>query len=213
MIRVLITDDHPVFRRGLAGVLDEEDDIEVVGEAVDGQAAVDLARRLRPDVVLMDLSMSGMGGVEATGKLLAEHEEVAVLVLTMSADDESVHAALRAGARGYLVKGSPGDRIVAAVRAIAAGDTVLSADVAGSILGRLTEDRGTGRSGAFPGLTEREEQVLDLIARGWSNTEITRHLVVSEKTVRNHVSNVFAKLGVRDRAPAIVRAREAGPGG
>ncbi len=212
MIRVLITDDHPVFRRGLGGVLDEAGDIEVVGQADDGDTAVALARDVRPDVVLMDLHMSGTGGIEATRRLLAELPDTRVLVLTMSADDESVQAALRAGARGYLVKGTSGERIVAAVRAVAGGDAVFGADIVVGVLGRLTTQTGRPRGGVFPVLTEREEEVLELIARGWSNRDIARHLVVSDKTVRNHVSNVFAKLDVPDRARAIVVAREAGLG-
>jgi DNA-binding NarL/FixJ family response regulator len=212
MIRTVIVDDHPVFRRGLAGVLDETDDIEVVGEAVDGSAVVDLVQRTDAQVVLMDLHMDGTGGVEATARLRSCCPDVAVLVLTMSVDAESLHAALGAGARGYLVKGATGDRIVGAVRAVAAGDTVFGSDVADRLLNRLTQGTSRRSRAAFPALTEREEEVLDLIARGWSNAEISRHLVVSEKTVRNHVSNVFAKLDVPNRARAIVVAREAGLG-
>ncbi|WP_214107521.1 response regulator [Acrocarpospora catenulata] len=210
MIRVLVADDHPVYRRGLVGVLAEEGDVEVVGEAADGDAALRLAAELRPDVVLMDLHMPGVNGVEATRRLAPECR---VLVLTMFDDDESVLAATRAGARGYLVKGASGERIMSAVRAVAAGDAVFGADVAGRVLDVLAADRRGARAGRpFPALTDREREVLDLIAAGRSNPEIARRLFLSDKTVRNHVSAIFAKLQVADRAQAIVRAREAGLG-
>jgi DNA-binding NarL/FixJ family response regulator len=210
MIRVVIADDHPVYRSGLAGVLADADDIDVVGEAADGVAALALAAELQPDVVLMDLHMPGVTGVEATRQLAGK---TSVLVLTMFDDDESVLAAMRAGARGYLVKGAAGDRIVGAVRAVAAGEAVFGADVAGRVLGVFADDRRASRAAQpFPTLTDREREILGMIASGWSNADIARRLVLSDKTVRNHVSNVFAKLQVADRAQAIVRAREAGLG-
>ncbi|HEX7745003.1 MAG TPA: response regulator transcription factor [Micromonosporaceae bacterium] len=213
MIRVLIADDHPIFRAGLAGVLDEAPDIEVVAGAEDGAEVLDLAVRLRPDVVLMDLHMPGVTGVEATRQLAATAPEVAVLVLTMFDDDESVVAALRAGARGYLVKGAGGDRIVGAIRAVAAGDAVFGADVAAGVLRVLAAGRRGDRPGRpFPALTDREREILDLVAAGLGNREIAGRLTLSDKTVRNHVSNIFTKLRVADRAQAIVRARQAGMG-
>ena len=212
MIRVLVADDHPVFRRGLAGVLAEADDVTVVGEAADGSEAIALAAESGPDVILMDLNMEGMGGVEATKLILEASPQTAVLVLTMYGDRDSVSAALRAGARGYLVKGASGDRILHAVRAVADGEAVFGAGVAADVLGRLVDDPRTARGGPFPTLTERELEVLGLIAQGRSNAEIARTLVLSDKTVRNHVSNIFAKLGVPDRSQAIVRARQAGLG-
>jgi DNA-binding NarL/FixJ family response regulator len=212
-VRVLLADDHPVYRKGLAGVLAEADDIEIVGEAADGGDVLARVVALQPDVVLMDLHMPTVNGVEATRRLAVEVPGVAVLVLTMFDDDESVHAAMRAGARGYLVKGAAGERIVGAVRAVAAGEAVFGADVAARVLGALAEDRRAARAGPFPALTDREREILDLIAAGRSNTDIARRLVLSEKTVRNVVSNIFVKLQVADRAQAIVRAREAGLGG
>ncbi|MGY4772275.1 response regulator [Kribbella sp. CWNU-51] len=210
MIRVLVADDHPVFRRGLVGVLTEEPEVEVVGEAGDGDAAMALAAELGPDVVLMDLHMEGTGGIAATRRLSAELPDIAVLVLTMLDDEESLHSALRAGARGYLVKGASGDRILQAVRAVAAGEAVFGADVAGLVLGRLISERRTVRPGPFPMLTDREEEILTLMSHGRTNIEIARRLVVSDKTVRNHITNIFAKLGVADRSQAIIRARDAG---
>jgi DNA-binding NarL/FixJ family response regulator len=212
VIRVLVADDHPVFRRGLAGVLAEADDMTVVGEAEDGATAVALVAEASPDVVLMDLNMEGTGGVEATRMIVERAPGTAVLVLTMYEDRDSISAALRAGARGYLVKGASGDRIIRAVRAVADGEAVFGQGVAAEVLGRLVDDPRVARSGPFPTLTDRELEVLDLIAGGRSNTEIARSLVLSDKTVRNHVSNIFAKLGVPDRAQAIVRARQAGLG-
>ena len=213
MIRVLVADDHPVFRRGVVGVLGVDDSVEVVGEAADGAEALAVAADCRPDVVLMDLHMAGLGGVEATRRLVAEQPEVAVLVLSMLDDDESVHAALAAGARGYLVKGADGERILQAVHAVAAGEAVFGSGVAPRILDVLSSPRRSARQGPFPMLTDREEELLALIANGASNAEIARRLVVSDKTVRNHITSIFAKLGVTDRAQAIVRARDAGLGG
>jgi DNA-binding NarL/FixJ family response regulator len=212
VIRVVVADDHPVFRRGLLGVLAEDPTLNVVGEASNGDEALELASTSEPDVVLMDLHMPGTGGVEAIRQLAERQPDVAVLVLSMMDDDESVHAALQAGARGYLIKGADGDRIVEAVRAVAAGEAVFGTDVAARILGILSAPRRR-RTGPFPMLTDREEELLSLIATGATNSEIARRLVVSDKTVRNHITNIFAKLGVTDRAQAIVRAREAGLGG
>ncbi len=213
MIRVVVADDHPVFRRGLVGVLFEDADLDVVGEAADGDEVLAICAEANPDVVLMDLHMAGTGGVEATRRLTDQQPEVAVLVLSMLDDDESVHAALQAGARGYLVKGADGEHILGAVRAVAAGEVVFGTDVAGRILDLLSARRRSARPGPFPMLTDREEELLMLIANGASNQDIARRLVLSDKTVRNHLTNLFAKLGVTDRAQAIVRARDAGLGG
>jgi DNA-binding NarL/FixJ family response regulator len=213
-IRVLVADDHPMYRGGIRAALSDVEDVEIVGEAVDGDQAVAVAMTLQPDVVLMDLHMPGTNGIEATRQLLAESPAISVLVLTMFDDDESVFAAIRAGARGYLVKGAAQEQIVRAIRAVAGGDVVFGAGIAERA---MTFFAASGRIGAragrqFPELTEREVEVLELIARGLNNAEIARRLVVSDKTVRNHVSSVLSKLHVADRAQAIVRARESGLG-
>jgi DNA-binding NarL/FixJ family response regulator len=212
-IRVLVADDHPVYRSGLAGVLAEGDDIEVIGQAENGEETLDLVSRLQPEVVLMDLHMPLLSGIEASRRLVTEAPDVRVLALTMYDDEESMLAALRAGARGYLVKGADGARILSAVRAVAAGELVFGADVAGGVLEALVDSRTVRSTGPFPSLTDREREVLDLIASGRSNHEIARLLVLSDKTVRNHISSIFSKLQVTDRSQAIVRAREAGLGG
>jgi DNA-binding NarL/FixJ family response regulator len=212
-IRVLIADDHPVFRHGLRAALADATDITVVGEATDGDAAVKAAVDLTADVVLMDLNMPGRGGIEATRTLARAAPDVAVLVLTMFDNDESLFTAMRAGARGYLVKGAEQERIVRAIQAVAAGEVVFGAGVAGRALAYFSAAQTGDRAARpFPELTDREVEVLRLVAEGYNNTEIARRLYLSEKTVRNHVSNVFTKLRVEDRAQAIVRARRAGLG-
>lgn len=210
-IRVVIADDHPVYRKGLAAALADDPGIELVGEAGTGEDACALVERIeRVEVVLMDLHMDGMGGIAATAALRDAHPEIAVLVLTMSSADETVDAALRAGARGYLVKGSNQDRIISAIRSVAAGELVVGADVARRV--STTLSAMPLHIGAFPELTVREREVLDLIARGYDNDRIARMLFLSEKTVRNHASGVFAKLSVSSRAEAVARARDAGLG-
>jgi DNA-binding NarL/FixJ family response regulator len=211
-LRVLLADDHPVFRRGLRALLSSLEETVVVGEASDGADAVRLAAELAPDVVVMDLSMPGMNGVEATRGIVEDRSNTAVLVLTMSEDDDSVFAAMRAGARGYLVKGSDTDEVVAAIMAVGRGDAIFGPTVAQRILSFLTRPLSAYDEQMFPELSHREREVLDLIATGVSNADIAKRLSLSPKTVRNHVSNVFTKLQVADRAQAIVRARAAGLG-
>ncbi len=209
MTTVVLVDDHPVFRKGLRTLL-EELGLDVLGEAGDGEDGLDLALRTRPDVVLMDVQMPGLDGVEVTRRLLAAWPDAQVLVLTMVADDSAVFAAIQAGALGYLLKGSGLDEIDRAVSSVAAGQAVYGPEVARRL--RAFFRAGSGAAQPFPELTEREREVLALMADGLNNTEISRRLFLSDKTVRNRVSAVFAKLGVADRAGAIVRAREAGLG-
>jgi DNA-binding NarL/FixJ family response regulator len=211
--RVLIADDHPAFRAGLRALLETAHDLQVVGEAASGAAAVDAATALGPDIVLMDVNMPGLDGVEATRRIVDRAPHVAVLVLTMHDDDETVFAAIRAGARGYLLKGAQRADLLRAVRGVVSGEAVFGPGVARRLVAWFARPMPPGDAAAFPELTEREREILDLVARGRSNAEITAGLGLSPKTVRNHVSNVFSKLQVRDRAEAIVRAREAGLGG
>ena len=213
-IRVLIVDDHDSFRTGMRALLETAGDVDVVGEASSGPSAVADAARLQPDVILMDVVMPGGDGVEATRRILEASPHVAIVMLTMDGGDETVFAALRAGARGYVLKGAGRTELFRAGRAAASGEALLGPDIARRLSTYLATDvSGPGTPPPFPDLTEREREILDLIAAGRSNAEITNRLVVSPKTVRNHVSNIFSKLGARDRAETIVMAREAGLGG
>ncbi|WP_248960003.1 response regulator [Sphaerisporangium perillae] len=212
-IRVLIADDHPMFRYGLRAALADVDGLVVAGEAADGRAAVELAADLGVDVVLMDLDMPDTNGIEAIGELRTRLPEVAVLVLTMFDNDESLFTAMRAGARGYLVKGAEQEQIVRAVRAVVLGEVIFGSGVAERALAYFAAAPAGGRAARpLPELTDREIEVLRLVADGLNNSEIARRLFLSEKTVRNHVSSIFAKLRVDDRAQAIVRARRVGFG-
>jgi DNA-binding NarL/FixJ family response regulator len=213
LIRLLVADDHRVYREGIRVLLSDVEDVEVSGEAADGDQAILQAERLQPDVILMDLKMPGTNGIEATRRILAHSPRIGVLVLTMYDDDESVFSALRAGARGYLLKGSDQAEIERGVRAVAAGQAIFGPDMAVRIAEWFSgRARPAAPAPVFDGLTPREHEVLQLIAAGQNNAAIARSLFLSEKTVRNHVSNVFAKLQAADRAEAIVRAREAGYG-
>ncbi len=211
-LRVLVVDDHPLYRDGLVTAISTMPEVDVVGTAADGLEAIAEAARLTPDVVVMDLHMPRLNGIEATRRIVADQPAVAVLVLTMLDGDDSVFAAMRAGARGYLVKGADRQEIRQALDAVARGGVVFSAGIATRVLGFFA---GGGSSPAvpFPELTEREREILDLVARGLTNTEIASRLVLSPKTVRNHVSNVFGKLQVASRAEAVAQARDAGLGG
>lgn len=208
-ITVLLVDDHPVVRGGLRALFEMIDGIEVVAEASDGESAVREAVLSRPDVVLLDLRMPGVDGIEAARRITADVPDAGILMLTMVDDDLLVADAIRAGARGYLLKGADPDEIERAVRAVAAGGAIFSPQVVGSVLGGA---RAAHDSPPLAALTDRERQVLDLIARGVSNAVISERLEIAPKTVGNHISAVFLKLGVATRAEAIVLAREAGLG-
>lgn len=214
-VRVVIVDDHPVFRMGMGALLDTLDGIDVVGEASSADEAVAVVAAVAPDVVLMDLDLgvasSGGSGVEATREIVRSRPEVGVLVVTMMDDDDSVFASMRAGARGYLLKGAAPAEIERAVRAVANGEVILGAAIAAQAVSFLAGARQSGPT-PFPDLTDREREVLDLVARGLDNAAIARRLALSPKTVRNHLSNILTKLQVADRAQAIVRARESGLG-
>jgi DNA-binding NarL/FixJ family response regulator len=210
-LRIVLADDHPMVRYGIAAVLDPVEQVELVGQAADGDELLALVAEVRPDVVLTDLAMPGRDGLAAIRALQESHPEVAVLVLTMHADDDSVFAALQAGARGYLIKGADGAELVRAIQTVAAGDAVYGAPIATRIVQLLTG--AAPRTAAFPELTDREREVLELMAAGLRNHAIADRLGLSEKTVRNHVSNVLLKLQVPDRTAAALKAREAGLGG
>src|SRR5262245_35251892 len=211
-LRVLIADDHPIVRNGMRALLATVPDIEVVGEATSGDEAIAGAVALQPDVVLMDLQMPGVGGVEATRQILYASPHIRVLVVTMFEDDHSVFTAMRAGARGYIVKGATPDEMLRAIRAVGSGEAIFSSAIAQRLIEFFAAPRPPVPPQTFPELSEREREILELVAQGASNVEIATRLVLSPKTVRNHVSNIFSKLQVADRAHAIIRAREAGMG-
>ncbi len=209
-VRVLIVDDHPVVRDGLRASLNSIDGFEVVGEAASGEQAIRALAQMSVDVVLMDIQMPGMGGIEATRTLCARYPSVAVLILTMYAEDEFVLAALRAGARGYLLKGAQQVDVIRTITAVARGDAVIGHDVADRLLTALRVSNGA--PSLFPQLTTREREIFSLLAHGLSNGTIGRRLGLSPRTVANHVSNILTKLGVADRAQAALAARNAGMG-
>jgi len=210
-VRVVVADDHPIVRDGLRALLASLPDVEMVGEATTGREAVRSAVTDRPDVIVMDLRMPDLDGATATAEICRVAPEVAVLVLTMFDDDESVFAAMRAGARGYLVKGASQQEIVRAITAVSAGEAIFGPGVARRVL-RFFASPPAAAAPAFPELSPREREVLDLIAGGLTNAAIAGRLGLSAKTVGNHTSAIFAKLQVAGRAEAIIRAREAGLG-
>ena len=211
-IRVVIADDHPPIRAGVSALLEMAEDITVVAQVGTSEEAVRAAADLQPDVIMMDLRMPEVGGVEATRSIVQESPHIAVLVLTMVDDSDSIFAALRGGARGCLLKASGAAELHRAVHAVASGEFITSPAVAQLVSRFFASGHGARPDDVFPTLTHREGEILHLIAEGKSNTAIARELVLSPKTVRNHISNIFAKIHFTDRADAIVRAREAGFG-
>ncbi|KIL40694.1 LuxR family transcriptional regulator [Gordoniibacillus kamchatkensis] len=212
-MRILLADDHPMFREGLTATLQSIPEFEIVSEASDGDEAVRLAEELQPDIVLMDVSMPGMNGIEATREITGQSPHIGILVLTMFDDDTSVFSAMRAGARGYMLKGAQKQEIVRAIQVVGSGEAIFSSSIARKMMYYF--DAMLGKPAVnqlFPKLTEREREVLGWIARGSGNAEIARKLGLTLKTVRNHVSNILNKLQVADRAQAILLAREAGLG-
>jgi DNA-binding NarL/FixJ family response regulator len=212
-IRVLIADDHTLFRDGLRALLASIPDIEVVGEASSGKEALRLTIEHQPDVILMDIQMPDMNGIEATRQILRISPHVGILVLTMFQDDDTVFEVMRAGARGYVLKGADQAVLRRAIDAVANGESLFSPEIAARLMQYFANLEPASRPELFPELTERERQILSFIANGQTNAEIADRLVISMKTVRNHVSNIFSKLQVADRAQAAIRAREAGLGG
>jgi DNA-binding NarL/FixJ family response regulator len=210
-IRVLIVDDHPVFRFGLRSLISSIPEMEVVTEATSGEAAIEEAKQLEPDIILMDINMPGINGIEATRRILATNPEIGILILTMFEND-SVFEAIQAGARGYILKGADPEETLRAIQAVIHGEAIFSSKVADRLIGFISNKKENGASVILPELTDREREVLDWMAKGLTNTAISEKLFLSPKTVRNHVSNIFAKLLVSDRMQAVIKAREAGLG-
>lgn len=211
-VRILIAEDSLPFRQGLQNLLQSVDDVEVIGEAGTGEETTRLAYQLQPDVILMDIQMPGINGIEATRQIINASPHIRILMLTMFEDDESVFAALRAGARGYLLKGALKAEIVRAIRGVASGDAIFGPAIAKRLMQYFAASKPAAPAQAFPELSDREREILDLVAQHHTNVEIAERLSLAPKTVRNHVSNIFTKLQVADRAQAIMRAREAGLG-
>lgn len=217
-IRALIADDHALFRDGLRALLDSAPDMTLIGEAATGEAAIALAAQLQPDVVIMDIQMPGahgapgLNGIEATRQVVRASPHIGVLIVTMFEDDQSVFAAMRAGAKGYVLKGATHAEMLRAIRAVAGSEAIFSPAIAVRLMDFFANMRPVDMPQAFPELSDREREILALVAHGHTNAQIAERLVISPKTVRNHASNIFSKLQVADRAEAILRAREAGLG-
>jgi DNA-binding NarL/FixJ family response regulator len=211
-IRILIADDHTLFRDGLRSLFASLVETQVVGEVASGEEAIALAESLQPDVVLMDIQMAGLNGIEATRRITQASPHIGVVMVTMFEDDESVFAAMRAGARGYVLKGADQEEMLRAVRSAARGEALFGPAIAARLTRFFAAPRPAAAPDLFPDLTDREREVLDLIAQGRNNEAIADQLFISRKTVRNHVSNILNKLQVADRAQAIVAARRAGMG-
>jgi DNA-binding NarL/FixJ family response regulator len=211
VIRVVVADDHPLFRQGLRSLVTDSPETELVGVAADGEEAVAVTLAERPDVVVMDLRMPGLNGIDATRRIVAAAPDTRVLVLTMVEDDASIFAAMRAGARGYALKGAAPETILRSILVVAAGEAIFSAAVAARLNQFFAGGNAAGPT-PFPDLTARERDILGLMATGANNATIASRFNLTEKTVRNNVSNIFAKLRVADRAAAVARARDAGLG-
>jgi DNA-binding NarL/FixJ family response regulator len=211
-LRILLVDDHPLVRDGLRALLSSVPDMRVVGEATNGEEAIARAEELQPDIILMDLHMPGLNGVEATRRILQVSPRIGILVLTMLDDDASIFAAMRAGARGYLLKGADQAEVLRAISVVSHGEAIFSPPIAQRLMQYFANMQPVLPPSAFPDLTDREREILGMIALGRSNAEIAGELVLSPKTVSNHVSNIFSKLQVVDRAQAVLRARQAGMG-
>lgn len=211
-LRVLIADDHPLFRSGMSALLSADLDTEVVGEASSGEEAIVLANTTQPDVILMDIQMPGMSGIEALRRILHTRPETRILVVTMHDDDHTIFQAMRVGARGYLLKGANPDEVLRAIRAVGSGEAIFSPAVASRLIDFFAHLQPNALPQALPELTEREHEILTLIAQGCSNAIIAKRLGLSTKTISNYVSNIFSKLQVADRAQAMLRARQAGLG-
>lgn len=209
-IRILMVDDHQAFRDGLRAMLKSAADVEVVGEGEDGAQAVELALTLQPDIILMDIQMPGMNGVDATRRIVYASPHIGVIMLTMFEDDDSVFSAMRAGARGYLLKGALKAEVLNAIRGVAAGGAIFGSGLARRMMNFFAQRQPTSPADNLPELTEREVEILQLLTHHLTNQEIADRLAISLKTARNHVSNILNKLQVADRAAAIIRAREAG---
>jgi DNA-binding NarL/FixJ family response regulator len=209
-LNILIADDHPLFRKGMTALLESMPGIQVVGEAASGREAVELAASLKPDVVLMDLQMPDGNGLSATREITRAQPDIRILVITLFEDDDSIFAALKAGARGYILKDADEDEMMRAIRSAGEGEAIFSPPVAARLIDFFIENSHHEPAAAFPELTDREREILSLIARGDTNAAIAARLFLSIKTVRNHVSNIYSKLQVADRAQAVIRARDAG---
>jgi DNA-binding NarL/FixJ family response regulator len=211
-LRILIADDHPVFRHGIHTLLEATPAMEVVGEATTGTEVIALAESLQPDVILMDLNMPGLSGIEATRQIVQTSPHIRILVVTMFDEDASVFTAMRAGARGYILKDAEKAELVRAIQAIGNGEAIFSPAIASQLIAFFATPFPLAQKDIFPELTDREREILHLIATGATNSEIAKQLTLSTKTVSNYVSNIFSKLQVADRAEAIIRARDAGLG-
>jgi DNA-binding NarL/FixJ family response regulator len=206
-IRILIADDHNIFRKGVRALLNSLPNMEVVGEAEDGSAVMKMAAELQPDVILMDIQMPNINGIEATRQIVNDYPDMGIIMLTMFDDDNSTFSAMRAGAKGYILKGASQVEMIRTIEGVASGQAIFGAGIAVQMVNFFSKSKTTD---PFPELTEREHEVLKLIADGHSNAEIAEALTISPKTLRNHISNIFAKLQVSDRMQAIKRARDAG---